>query len=46
MISPGETLFKLAAKSKIDEIYLDIEDEKGINTFQLKKDIENISVKY
>jgi hypothetical protein len=31
MLSPGDTLFKLAAKSKTAELYETIEDNKGAN---------------
>jgi hypothetical protein len=31
MLSPGDTLFKLAAKSKTTELYETIEDNKGAN---------------
>ena len=46
MISPGDTLFKLAAKSKTAELYETIEDNKGANIQVLKSEIVNLSVAY
>lgn len=47
MLSPGDILFKLAAKSKTAELYNNIEDKKaGFNTEQLKQEILSLSVTY
>lgn len=46
LLPSGDTLFKLAAKSKIEEIYDTIEDGKGINIAQLTQEILSLSVTY
>lgn len=46
MLSPGDTLFKLAAKSRTAELYETIEDNKGAAIQLLKQEIVNLSVTY